>query len=136
MAELTQTQRRNPALKLAGLTVAAALLVGVVGTGVQVVARNEATAKAAYEAKFTEYGRAWERDVSSPTRRRLRLAPRQGRPQGSQGMGDPLPRDVPELLTNPGGVGPTHGSLPRVGLSFARAKPSSCRRPSPWCRRT
>ena len=61
MAQLAQTQRRNPALTFAGLTVAAALLVGAVGAGVQVVVQNDATAKAAYEAKFTEYGRAWER---------------------------------------------------------------------------
>jgi len=61
MTQLTQTQRRNPALTLAGITVAAALAIGVVGTGVQVVSQNAAAAKAAYEAKFTEYGRAWER---------------------------------------------------------------------------
>jgi hypothetical protein len=61
MAQLTQTQRRNPALTLAGITVAAAVFVGVVGTGVQVIAQHEATAKAAYEAKWAAYGADWER---------------------------------------------------------------------------
>ena len=61
VTQLVQTQRRSPALTFAGLTVAAALLAGVVGTGVQVIAQNEATAKAAYEAKFTQAGREWER---------------------------------------------------------------------------
>jgi len=61
MAQLTQTQRRPIALKFAGVTVAAALLVGAVGIGVQVIAQNDARAKAAYEAKFAAYGAAWER---------------------------------------------------------------------------
>ena len=61
MTQLVQTQRRSPALAFAGIAVAAALLVGAVGAGVQVVVQNDAAAKAAYEAKFTEYGRAWER---------------------------------------------------------------------------
>ena len=61
MAQLTQTQRRSPALTLAGITVAAAVFVGVAGTGVQVIAQHEAAAKAAYEAKWAAYGADWER---------------------------------------------------------------------------
>ena len=61
MAQLTQTQKRNPALTFAGLTVAAALFVGVVGTGAQVIAQNDAAAKAANQAKWNAYGAAWER---------------------------------------------------------------------------
>ena len=61
MAQLTQTQRRNPALTFAGLTVAAALFVGVVGAGSQVIAQNDAAAKAASQAKWNAYGAAWER---------------------------------------------------------------------------
>jgi hypothetical protein len=61
MAQLTQTQRRSPALTFAALTVAAALFVGAVGAGVQVIAQNDATAKAAYQAKWAAYGAAWER---------------------------------------------------------------------------
>ena len=61
MTQLTQTQRRNPALTFAGVAVAAALLVGVVGAGVQAIAQHEAAAKAAYEAKWAAYGADWER---------------------------------------------------------------------------
>jgi hypothetical protein len=61
MTQLTQTQGRPFALKVAGVAVAAALLVGAVGAGVQVSAQNEATAKAAFDAKWAAYGAAWER---------------------------------------------------------------------------
>jgi len=63
MTQLTQTQgqRRIPALTLAGVTMAAALLVGVVGTGIQAIAQESARAKAAEQAKWTAYGQAWEK---------------------------------------------------------------------------
>ena len=61
MAQLTQTQRRNPALTLAGLTIAAALFVGVVGIGAQVITQSDAAAKAASQAKWAAYGADWER---------------------------------------------------------------------------
>ena len=56
----TRTRRRNPALKIAGVAVAAAMLVGVVGTGVQAIVQNDAVAKAAYQAKWAAYGATWE----------------------------------------------------------------------------
>jgi hypothetical protein len=65
MAQLTQTQKRNPGLTIAGLTVAAALFVGVVGTGAQVIAHNDAAAKAASQAKWNAYGAAWERQYQA-----------------------------------------------------------------------
>ena len=40
---------------------AAALFVGVVGTGVQAIVQEDAKAKAAYQAKWAAYGAAWER---------------------------------------------------------------------------
>ena len=57
----TQRQRRSPALTLAAVTVAAAVFVGVVGTGVQAIVQDDAKAKAAYQAKYAAYGAAWER---------------------------------------------------------------------------
>jgi hypothetical protein len=56
----TRNRRRDPALRFAAVTVAAAMFVGVVGTGVQAIVQNDAAAKAAYQAKWTAYGAAWE----------------------------------------------------------------------------
>lgn len=60
VTEIVQTQRRIPALTLAGVTMAAALLVGIVGTGVQSIVQDAARAKAAEQAKWAAYGAAWE----------------------------------------------------------------------------
>jgi cell division protein FtsN len=60
MTQLVQTQRRNPALTLASVAVAAALFVGVVGIGAQAIVQEDAKAKAAYQAKWAAYGAAWE----------------------------------------------------------------------------
>ena len=70
MAQLTQTQRRNPTLALAGVAIAASMLgavVGgvVVGTRVQAIAdgaaAQQAQAAAAEQAKWNAYGAEWQR---------------------------------------------------------------------------
>ena len=65
MAQLTQTQRRNPALALAGVAIAASMLGGVVGTRVQAIAdgaaAQQAQAAAAEQAKWNAYGAEWQR---------------------------------------------------------------------------
>ena len=65
MTQITQTQRRIPALTLAGLTMAGAMLVGVVGVGVQAIAQEGAKAKVAEQAKWAAYGSAWEKRYRS-----------------------------------------------------------------------
>jgi hypothetical protein len=69
MTQLTQTQRRNPALALAGVAIAASMLGGivggVVGTRVQAIAEGaaaqQAQAAAAKQAKWDAYGAEWQR---------------------------------------------------------------------------
>ena len=64
MTQLTQTQRRSPAFNLAGVTLAAAMLVGIggiVGARVQTIVDETARATAAEQAKWQAYGEDWER---------------------------------------------------------------------------
>ena len=73
MTQLSQTQRRNPALALAGVAIAASLLGGIVGgvagTRVQAMvegaqaaqAADAARVAAAEQAKWNAYGAEWER---------------------------------------------------------------------------
>ena len=64
MTHLTQTQRRSPAFNLAGVTLAAAMLVGIggiVGARVQTIVDETARATAAEQAKWQAYGEDWER---------------------------------------------------------------------------
>jgi hypothetical protein len=68
MTQLTQTQRRNPALALAGVAIAASMLGGivggVVGTRVQAIAEGaaaqQAQAAAAHDQAVVKSAQEWE----------------------------------------------------------------------------